>query len=170
VNVDLEEESILLEKPRLTDLNMDNLNKELSVWDQIIVLSLIHHLQKTTPKDDLLGEQVTAYLRSIMDKSQNWLVYSMCLYVRSLNEFVRSKTKERSLLQLQSLIDQFNDKKPKAYERIKHYYSLYYPSFLELQKVNPVFFVLLLKSPLDNGRKVYGNWYDNEFIRIICQD
>ncbi len=146
VNVDLEEESILLEKPRLSDLNMDNLNKELAVWDQIIVLSLIHHLQKTTPKDDLLGEQVTAYLRSIMDKSQNWLVYSMCLYVRSLNEFIRYKTKERSLLQLQALIDQFNDKKPKSYERIKHYYSLYYPSFLELQRVFLQFQLPLISS------------------------
>ena len=58
MNVDLEEDTILLEKPRLSDLNMENLSKELSVWDQMIVLSLIHHLQKTTPKDDLLQEQV----------------------------------------------------------------------------------------------------------------
>jgi len=70
-----------------------------------------------------------------MDKAQNWLVYSMCLFVRSLNEFQRTKTKERSLLQLQALVDQFNDKKPGAYDRIKYYYSLYYPSYLELQKV-----------------------------------
>jgi len=132
--VELEEDSILLEKPRLVDLNMENLTKEMKVYDQIIVLSLIYHLQKTTPKDDLLQEQVSAYLRSIMDKAQNWLVYSMCLYVRSLNEFARTKTKERSLLQIQALIDQFNDKKPKAYERIKYYYSLYYPSYLELQR------------------------------------
>ena len=56
--VELEEDSILLEKPRLVDLNMENLTKELNVYDQIIVLSLIYHLQKTTPKDDILQEQV----------------------------------------------------------------------------------------------------------------
>jgi len=142
--VELEEDSILLEKPRLVDLNMENLTKEMKVYDQIIVLSLIYHLQKTTPKDDLLQEQVSAYLRSIMDKAQNWLVYSMCLYVRSLNEFARTKTKERSLLQIQALIDQFNDKKPKAYERIKYYYSLYYPSYLELQRVLSIFTIIFM--------------------------
>ena len=137
-NVALEEDSILLEKPRLADLNVENLEKEFNVNDQIIILSLIYHLQKTTPRDDILQEQVSAYLRGIMDKSQNWLVYSMCLYVRSLNEFQRTKTKERSILQLQALVDQFNEKKPGAYERIKYYYSLYYPSYLELQRVSPL--------------------------------
>ena len=58
INVALEEDTILLEKPRLVDLNMDNLNKDFTVFDQMIVLSLIHHLQRTTPTDDLLQEQV----------------------------------------------------------------------------------------------------------------
>ena len=133
--IPLEEDSVLLEKPKITDLNQNNLKKELTVYDQMIVLSLIYHLQKSQVKDEILQEQVSAYLRSIMDTSKNWLVYSMCLFVKSLNEFDRMKTKERSLLQLQTLIDQFNDKLPKPYERLKYYYSLYYPSYLELQKV-----------------------------------
>mmetsp|Transcript_7610 Transcript_7610/g.6893 ORF Transcript_7610/g.6893 Transcript_7610/m.6893 type:complete len:161 (-) Transcript_7610:136-618(-) len=94
---ELDDDNILLERPKLKDLNMENIKKNLKVYDQIIVLSLIYHLQKTTPKDDILQEQVSAYLRSIMDQSQNWLVYSMALFVKSLNEMSRWKTKERSI-------------------------------------------------------------------------
>lgn len=36
----------------------------------------------------------------------NWMVYSLGLYLRSLLEFENNNMKERSLLQLQVLIDQ----------------------------------------------------------------
>jgi len=130
-----DEDTILLEKPKLQDLNVENLKTELSVYDQMLVLALIYHLQRTSPTDEILQEQVTAYLRSIMDNSKNWLVYSKGLYVRSLNEFSRWKTKQRAMLQLQTLLDQFNDKKPKVDERIPYFYTINYPCRLELQKL-----------------------------------
>ena len=79
-------------------------------------------------------------MRVIIEDSKNWLVFSTALYVRSLNEFSRVKTKERSILQLQTLVDQFNDKDPGMTERIRYIYSSYHPLRLEFQKVILILF------------------------------
>jgi hypothetical protein len=79
--------------------------------------------------------QISAYIDLVLKKSNNWLVYSMALMIRSVNEFPRWKKKERSLLQLQALVDQYNEKEGNIYERFKYMFSLNYPYFLDLQKV-----------------------------------
>jgi len=45
------------------------------------------------------------YITAVLEKSNNWLVYSQALLLRSRNELDKTKTKERSVLQVQALID-----------------------------------------------------------------
>lgn len=55
-------------------------------------------MDRTNPHDDVFHYQVQAYCNILIDKSLNWLVFSNALYRRSINESVRFKKMERSLL------------------------------------------------------------------------
>jgi hypothetical protein len=55
---------------------------------------------KTRPKEEVREELLRPYISACIQKSNNWLAFSYALLLRSRNEFDRSKTKERSLLQI----------------------------------------------------------------------
>lgn len=79
-------------------------------------------------------EVIQAYLERILDKSLNWLVFSGALLERSRNEFSSTKKRERSLLQMQTLVDQFKDEKPGTWERGLFFFNLSYPLKWEMVK------------------------------------
>lgn len=60
---------------------------------------------KTHPADETRMELMRPYITTVLETSNNWLVYSKGLLLRSRNEFERSKTMERSVLQIQGLKD-----------------------------------------------------------------
>lgn len=60
-------------------------------------------------KEDGTHMLLRPYINSVVMKSNNWLAFSKALLYRSKNEIDRSKTMERSLAQMQALIDQFRD-------------------------------------------------------------
>ena len=141
-NIELEEESILFEKPKLLPdekpLHLEkNLNKpleELNSDEQLLVLARMQFLLKSRAKDDMMKEQISAALDLFLTKSNNWLSYSQGLLMRSINEFPSYKRRERSILQVGTLCDQFNDKTPDLHTRVLSFYSLHYPNYLDLQK------------------------------------
>lgn len=61
-------------------------------------------------------------------------MYSQALYLRSKNELDRTKTKERSVLQLQSLIDQFKDREQSLGTKTQYYAALDYPLRWQLMR------------------------------------
>ena len=69
-----------------------------------------------------------------MEKSLNWLVFSQALLIRSMNEFVKFKRMERSMIQLQNLVDQFNDSLPSSSVRCEYVFALNYPNYYDLQR------------------------------------
>jgi hypothetical protein len=70
-----------------------------------VLQAYVGYVTKTRPKDENRGELLRPYITAVVEKSNNWLVYSHALYLRSRNELDGTKTKERSVLQLQALID-----------------------------------------------------------------
>lgn len=72
----------------------------LSVYEHVLLLAVIEHFHKTTARDETLQETTEAYLNLMLDKSNNWLVFSKGLLLRSLNEFSKFKRMERALTQL----------------------------------------------------------------------
>jgi len=76
-NVQLEEESILLEAPLITDARGDTPKKNgLSVEDQIVIQAYVNYVNKTSPKDETKCEMLRPYISGVLEKSNNWLVYS----------------------------------------------------------------------------------------------
>ncbi|KAF3482669.1 TPR domain-containing protein [Arthroderma uncinatum] len=79
----------------------------LNPLDSIMLLSLASAITNTSPEDGLTREETIPYaIRVLEGGSSNWQVYSQALLVRSRIEGYRSRTVERSVLQLQALVDQ----------------------------------------------------------------
>jgi hypothetical protein len=132
--VKLDEDNPLLEVPDITD---DTFLKstELSLYDQIYINGLINYLKKSLPDEDILREIIVTYANKSMSKSFDWLVYSKILLNKCQAEDKRTKTIERCLLQIQSLCEQYNDRSPVPYERLKYYFAIDYPLIWNLKKI-----------------------------------
>ncbi|KAL9027637.1 MAG: hypothetical protein Q9196_003865 [Gyalolechia fulgens] len=75
--------------------------------DSIILLAYASSITNTSPSDGLTREETLPYaLRVLQQGSSNWQIYTQALLVRSRIEGYKSRTVERSVLQLQALVDQ----------------------------------------------------------------
>jgi len=122
-SVPLDEEDIMLETPKIDEHTVESI----PLVDQVILLGWVNYLLKAKPKDEINSEVIGAYLDVMLSKSLNWLVYSQALFFRSKNQFTSYRFKERSALQIQTLLDQYNDPDPPAHERLKYVFALNYP-------------------------------------------
>ncbi|KAI9053000.1 hypothetical protein LZ554_003270 [Drepanopeziza brunnea f. sp. 'monogermtubi'] len=92
--------------PRLAGLS-PNAQPQLKPLDQITLLTEATIKDTFLPLDKLNSEEILPYaLRVLADKPTNWQIYTQALLVRSRIESHRSRTQERSILQLQVIVDQ----------------------------------------------------------------
>lgn len=90
----------------LADLE-PNEQPQLKPLDQIILLTEATLKDASIASDKLTNEEILPYaVRVLKDKPTNWQVYTQALLVRSRIESHRSRTQERSVLQLQAIVDQ----------------------------------------------------------------
>ena len=131
-DVNLEEENILLEKVKLKE---EEKATEISFWDQIYINQFAYNEIKSHANEyDLKYEKLNAYIEKVLEKSQNWLIFSMSLFLRSINEQDKYKTRERSMIQMQTLIDQFRDEEPTLGERFRYVFTNAYPLSWNLKR------------------------------------
>ncbi|KAI5855880.1 hypothetical protein BZA05DRAFT_389927 [Tricharina praecox] len=74
--------------------------------DATILLLFTETIKNTNPEDGTTREQMLPYAERVLSHSTNWEVYTLGLLVRSRIESTRSRTVERSVLQLQVVVDQ----------------------------------------------------------------
>ncbi|ATZ55473.1 Bcemw1 [Botrytis cinerea B05.10] len=80
---------------------------QLHPLDQIALLTEATLKDTLSPLDKLNSEEILPYaVRVLSDKPTNWQIYTQALLVRSRIEAHRSRTQERSVLQLQVIVDQ----------------------------------------------------------------
>jgi len=80
---------------------------QLKPLDQIILLTEATLKDASAPLDKLNSEEILPFaVRVLNDKPTNWQIYTQALLVRSRIESHRSRTQERSVLQLQAIVDQ----------------------------------------------------------------
>jgi tetratricopeptide (TPR) repeat protein len=92
--------------PELADLKPD-LQPQLKPIDQITLLTEATLKDTLSPLDKLNSEEILPYAtRVLSDKPTNWQIYTQALLARSRIESHRSRTQERSVLQLQVIVDQ----------------------------------------------------------------
>ncbi|OJJ47053.1 hypothetical protein ASPZODRAFT_115976 [Penicilliopsis zonata CBS 506.65] len=75
--------------------------------DSAILLALASAITNTSPEHGLTREETLPYATRVLEGgSSNWQIYTQALLVRSRVEGFRSRTVERSVLQMQALVDQ----------------------------------------------------------------
>ena len=102
--------------------------------DQCILLSLCLNVRNTSPAHGLTTEQMAPYVARVISHPENWSVHTMALLLRSRLEAHRTRTVERSTLQLQALLDQMPTADAPLPQRLLFLHSLPLPSKWELER------------------------------------
>ncbi|KAG6902204.1 hypothetical protein C0995_003036 [Termitomyces sp. Mi166 len=135
----------LLEQTEFTSSNPSALGSRLShidpssqpplnPLDQCILLAMCLNVKNTSPSHGLTNEQMAPYISRVISHPRNWSVHTMALLLRSRLESSRTRTVERSTLQLQALIDQMPTADSTLQERLLFFYSILLPSKWELER------------------------------------
>lgn len=119
--------------------------------DQCILLSLCLNVRNTSPSHGLTTEQMSPYVARVISHPRNWTVHTMALLLRSRLEASRTRTVERSTLQLQALIDQMPTADSELSERLLYFHSIPMPSKWEMERELALRFLSLgvVKSALE---------------------
>jgi len=122
----------------------------LSPVQQVLLLARNHYLwASTNPNDEMILQEVNAIAQRVLVTDEkpretndedgpmtaaNWLTFSAGLWYRCKAEHHRNKTRERASFQLQSLTEQFDDKKPSAGHRLLVVHGAGYAARFHLQR------------------------------------
>jgi len=74
--------------------------------DSTILLLLTETIKNNNPATGITREQMAPYAERVLKHSTNWEVYTIGLLIRCRIEGYKTRTAERGLLQLQTLVDQ----------------------------------------------------------------
>ncbi|KAK0207097.1 hypothetical protein DFS33DRAFT_1318977 [Desarmillaria ectypa] len=102
--------------------------------DQCILLGLCLNVKNTSPLHGLTTEQMSPYVDRVISHPRNWTVHTMALLLRSRLESTRTRTVERSALQLQALVDQMPTTDSTLSERLLFFHSILLPSKWDMEK------------------------------------
>lgn len=120
----------------------------LNPTDCIILLGLTFCIKNTNPAEGITREQMAPYTTRVLAHPSNWSIYTMALILRSRLESFGSRTVERSVLQLQALVDQISDERNSAQSvlpsmkaselasprgRLRYFWQLLLPNVTELE-------------------------------------
>jgi hypothetical protein len=110
----------------------ERLKTDFSDVDLVLISALANQLWYNRPDDDVREEMLRPYVLALTKhEDRNWLVCHQGQIWRCRNEFLRSKTKEKSLVYLQGLIDHFRTQDVTMAEKFEFAFGLNYPqSFL----------------------------------------
>ena len=134
----LEHTAFTSSNPSAPDSSLSHLDPSnqpaLHPLDQCILLSLCLNVRNTSPAHGLTTEQMTPYVARVISHPENWSVHTMALLLRSRLEGHRTRTVERSTLQLQALVDQMPTADSAVTERLRYLHALPLPSKWELER------------------------------------
>ena len=136
LDVKLDDE-VRLEKVKFADRDSEK-NFNLDVLDQAILLSAFFLKLKVQPKDSLTQEEVMPYLEPILtSKTTSWAMKMSALLSRSKLESDSRRTVERSMLQIEELVDSVRLPKAEAshHDRLQFLYCSNLPPFWDLEHV-----------------------------------
>ena len=133
-----------------------NSQPPLDPLDQCIFLGLCLNVKNTSPSHGLTAEQMSPYIARVISHPLNWSVHTMALLLRSRLESNRTRTVERSTLQLQALVDQMPTADSTIQERLEYFHGISLPSKWEMQKELAMRFLSIgvVKSALEVFEKL----------------
>ncbi|EDV29163.1 uncharacterized protein TRIADDRAFT_52765 [Trichoplax adhaerens] len=107
--------------------------------EEIVILANGIEVLQITPDHELLKEEILAYINCNLMYPQDWSIQMMSLMIRSKIESKHHRTVERSMMQLQALVDNVNATLPPVAHRLKFANTVNFPPIwimqLELAKI-----------------------------------
>ncbi|XP_058808371.1 tetratricopeptide repeat protein 27 [Phymastichus coffea] len=124
---------------------------ELGSIEETVIMAKCFQLKVSQPKDELTDEEIITYLNSIIDNTKNWSLKVSSLYQRCLIESTHKRTIERSLSQLEYLIEQLKSKKTPVSYRMDLFFASGMNSIwtFKQQLANTMFNLGMIKGALD---------------------
>ncbi|XP_021944834.1 tetratricopeptide repeat protein 27 [Folsomia candida] len=89
-----------LEKVKLQD---ESRAFNLTTIQQVLLLAELNYMKKSQAKDELLKEQILAYVRTLLEDPKLWNVFVVSLIFRSMVETDHFRTVERSMMQFENI-------------------------------------------------------------------
>lgn len=131
----------LLEQTRFTSTkSSETLNgvdaanpQPLHPLDSSILLALCLNISNASPENGLTSSEMSAFVSRVLAHARNWSVHTLALLLRSRLEANRTKTAQRSVLQMQALLDQMPTSDSTVEERLRYFHELELPSTWEMQ-------------------------------------
>ncbi|KAB5588920.1 TPR repeat-containing protein C19B12,01 [Ceratobasidium theobromae] len=96
--------------------------------DQCIFLGMCLNVRNMSPAHGLTSEQMFPYISRVISHPRNWSIHTMALLLRARLESTRTRTVERSTLQLQALVGQMPTADSTLSERLLYVHSIPLPS------------------------------------------
>jgi len=98
----------------------------------LVIMALIKNMMKSHAMDDMLREQINAYLTQVIDTYHNWSILLDALILRSDLEFSNHKKMERAMIQYEQIVKDWHSKTCAFSERAKYVYFLCFPHYVSV--------------------------------------
>lgn len=107
-------------------------SNKVSLAENICMLALIKHMLKSKPIEDMLREEIMAYVEKSLEEYSCWSVLLNHLIIRSDLEFRYNKKLDRAMMQYEAIMEDANNKKSGVTPRIKNLLTIRYPNLIEI--------------------------------------
>ncbi|XP_014674585.1 PREDICTED: tetratricopeptide repeat protein 27-like isoform X2 [Priapulus caudatus] len=128
------EDDTLLSAVKLTD-SSESLVTNLTGTEQALLLGLCAQVKKTSPADKLRSEELGAFLTCVLSSPKVWATQFMGLLLRSQLESDSRRRAERSMMQLQALVDAVGDEICPVQEKLRLFHAVCLPPKWLVEKV-----------------------------------
>ena len=149
----------LLEKVKISnpqDKKLLESGKGLSQLEHIVLYGILHDYHKNSAKTELTHEELSPFIEFLLSNSVNWCVNVVAMFMRAKLEATNTRRMERSLMQLETLIENFytkNTERADIDKRLQFFYSIPFPPIWVLNKEMAQFYMKL--GLLNSASEIY---------------
>ncbi|KAL3155216.1 hypothetical protein ABBQ32_013155 [Trebouxia sp. C0010 RCD-2024] len=128
-------ESDVLSAPKLVDGSGRVLDRSLGGLEQAVLLGWAQQVKKGTSVDELQAWQMAPYVEAVLRQPRSHpLIRSAAKLLQTRHERTRTRTLERSLMQLQQLAEAPSQPLPRVKTRFRHAFGVLFPLRPSLRK------------------------------------
>ncbi|PIK37252.1 putative tetratricopeptide repeat protein 27 [Apostichopus japonicus] len=127
------EDDTVLNNVKFKDAGIEEIPR-LSGGEQALIISLCLDHKRKSPKDDLINEELLPYVVSVLQQPQYWSVQIGALALRCKLERSKRRKIERSMMQMQTVVDSFDDGVCPVYHRLQYIYAVNLPPKWDMEK------------------------------------
>ncbi|XP_022083144.1 tetratricopeptide repeat protein 27-like isoform X2 [Acanthaster planci] len=120
------DDDTLLDTVKFKDSDVDQIPR-LTSAEQALILALCTEHKRSRPKEELLWEELKAYIVVALTRPKVWSVQALALMTRCQLEKDHGRTVERAMMQMQLLVDQFKESECPVINRLELLHAVCLP-------------------------------------------